>query len=585
MRMRRRLGVATGVAALVLCSMYQAAAKLTPESCTPDRVNASVDPRIAHAFRQALPPLTAEQIAGLPKWSTETMETRDRVTLAANVFLPKGEGPFPVVLSRTSYTKDVLGELSGVTAKKYVDAGYAFVLQDVRGKGASCGEYEPFSHDIEDGYDTVEWAAKQPWSNGKVGITGSSALGITANMAAVAAPPHLVAAFVSLTPHDQKLASYPGGVLRERDVLGWLTGQGAGPAMLAGVMTNSADPAYWDRRSVRGYESRIRIPIYNVGGWYDVFNDGNVDNFTRLQEFGGEGARGRQKLYMGAAGHGGLGGPASDIDYSQPGASIPETEEMRWWDYWLKGRDNGIMSEAPVKLFMMASGRRGHPSKYSQVFTATSWPPASEATHFYLEQDGGLSRTAPDASHSLSYLFDPKNPVPTIGGANQLQIAGPLDQRPIGQRPDYLRFETPVLTENVAIAGEVKAVLWASTDGTDTDFMVKLVDVHPDGYEQIILENPIRARFRAGMNPSQERKMIPGTQEKLILDLWNTAYTFEAGHKIQVVVTSSNSPKFQVNPNTGDGFGMLANPEFRVATNNIFVGGHNSSEIILPVIK
>lgn len=541
--------------------------------------------RTTEAFRRMLPPMTPAQIAALPKWTEMTMTTRDGVKLAANVFLPRGPGPFPVVLSRTPYLKDVLGDEAGYQAKKYVDAGYAFVMQDVRGKGRSEGFYEAFANDMEDGYDTVEWIAKQPWSNGKIGMVGGSALGITTNMAAMAAPPHLVAAYVIVAPYDQLLNSYPGGVLKDQDTLGWLKGQDETPEQLAAVSGNATNSAFWTEHAMTTQRKFIRIPMYNQGGWYDIFNDGNVENFRWLQSYGSKGARGNQKLYMGAAGHGGLGGDKSGVDYRQPGVATPPSEEMRWWDYWLKGIDNGIMKEPPVTLFMMASGEKGHPSPYSRVFTSPSWPPANHATPYYLTDGLHLSTRAPTLAHaSISYRFDPNDPVPTYGGSNLLQTAGPLDQRPIGQRPDYLRFETPVLTRNVAIAGHVDMTLWAATDGLDTDFMVKLVDVYPDGYEQIILDNPIRARYRNGRDPDDVAMMIPGRPAKLHIDLWNTAFTFEKGHRIEVTVTSSNATKFQVNPNTGEFFGAAPTMPPRVATNTIYFDRDHPSAMILPVM-
>ena len=531
------------------------------------------------------PQLTPEQIAALPKWTEMVMSTRDGVKLAANVFLPAGAGPFPVVLSRTPYLKDALGDLSGYTAKKYVDAGYAFVMQDVRGKGHSEGFYEAFIPDMEDGYDTVEWAAKQPWSNGKVGMVGASALGITSNLAAMGAPPHLVAAFVIVAPYDQLLNAYPGGVLKDEDTLGWLKGQGESQTQLDLVSGSATNSAFWNEHAMTTQRKFIRIPMYNQGAWYDIFNDGNVENFRWLQNFGSKGARGNQKLYMGPAGHGGLGADKSDIEYNQPGATIPPTEEMRWWEYWLKGVDNGIMKEPPVTLFMMASGRKGHPSVFSRVFKSPNWPPANHPTAYYLTADMHLSTKAPTAADSkVSYKFDPANPVRTYGGANLLQTAGPLDQRPIGQREDYLRFETKVLDRNVAIAGHVDMKLWAATDGLDTDFMVKLVDVYPDGYEQIILDNPIRTRYRNGRDPDDVALMTPGKPEELHVDLWNTAFTFEKGHKIQVTVTSSNSTKFEINPNTGEPFGVHTTTPPRVATNTVYFDRLHPSAMMLPVL-
>jgi uncharacterized protein len=568
--------IAAAVASLAISNLAQAQAQSAPAGAAQPRP-VQARPRLQ---------LTPEQIAALPKWTEMTMSTRDGTKLAANVFLPAGAGPFPVVLSRTPYLKDALGDLAGYSAKKYTDAGLAFVMQDVRGKGHSEGFYEAFVPDLEDGYDTVEWVAKQSWSNGRVGMVGASALGITTNLAAMAAPPHLVAAFVIVAPYDQLLNTYPGGVLKDEDTLGWLKGQGESQTQLDEVRGGAANSAFWNEHAMTTQRKFIRIPMYNQGAWYDIFNDGNVENFRWLQNFGAKGARGNQKLYMVPAGHGGLGGDKSDVEYNQAGATVPPTEEMRWWEYWLKGTDNGIMKEPPVTLFMMASGRKGHPSAASHVFTAPNWPPANHPTAYYLSGDMHLTTKPPAAADAkISYRFDPANPVKTYGGSNLLQTAGPLDQRPIGQRQDYLRFETPVLDKNVAIAGHVDMTLWAATDGLDTDFMVKLVDVHPDGYEQIILDNPIRTRYRHGRDPDDVALMTPGKPEELHIDLWNTAFTFEKGHKIQVTVTSSNATKFEINPNTGEPFGVATSTAPRVATNTIYVDKRHPSAMMLPVLS
>ena len=220
------------IAPLAISALAVAQAQSAPAPAAPKPVQAR--PRF-------MPQLTPEQIAALPKWTEMTMATRDGTKLAANVFLPASPGPFPVVLSRTPYLKDALGDLAGYSAKKYTDAGYAFVLQDVRGKGHSERFYEAFVPDLEDGYDTVEWAAKQPWSNGRVGMVGASALGITTNLAAMAAPPHLIAAYVIVAPYDQLLNVYPGGVLKDEDTLGWLKGQGETQAQLDAVSGGADD--------------------------------------------------------------------------------------------------------------------------------------------------------------------------------------------------------------------------------------------------------------------------------------------------------------------------------------------------------
>src|SRR5580698_1669049 len=238
------------------------------------------------------------------------------------------------------------------------------------------------------------------------------------------------------------------------------------------------------------------------------------------------------------------------------------------------------MDEPPVTYFMMASGRKGHPSDLSRVIKAPNWPPASRLTSYYLAPDLALATKAPTiAEAKQSYRDDPANPVKSIGGANLTQTAGPMDQRAIGKRPDYLRFETPVLDRNVAIAGHVEMNLYAATDGPDTDFMVKLVDVYPDGYEAIVLDAPIRARYRFGRLPDDVRMMTPNAPEKLTIDLWETAITFEPGHRIAVHVASTGATKYEVNPNTGELFGHKPTMVPRVATNTIFFDKDHPSAI------
>ena len=531
---------------------------------------------------------------GLPPGAVEeTMLLRDGTRLAANVFKPAGKGPWPVVLSRTPYLKD--GRIDrerdpdgaknreGLVkqAKRYTDAGLVFVLQDVRGKGRSQGFYAAFETDIEDGYDAVEWAASQPWSNGKVGMTGGSALGITANSAAMAAPPHLVASYVVVAPADRLSYSYPGGVLKDKDTIGWLRGQGIAEETLNKTRARSVDDVSWNRVAMTTNRKYIRIPIFHVGGWYDIFNGGTVDNFEYLQNQGSRGARGNQKLMMGPFGHGPLTG---DLEY--PGndrLALGGDQEIRWFDYWLKGIDNGIMDEPPVSYFMMAGARKGALSPKNRMLASANWPPANREVRYYLTPDKGLTPKAPTlAEAKTSYRFDPANPVTTFGGANLTFERGPMDQRAVGQRQDYLRFQTPALDKDVIISGPVKMELYAATDGPDTDFVAKLVDVYPDGYEALVLDAPIRTRFRDGRMPDQIRPMTPGAPEKLVIDLWPTAITFEKGHRIAVHVTSSNAPRFEVNPNTGEGPGGTAKP--RVATNTLYMDAGHPTAIVLPVV-
>jgi predicted acyl esterase len=545
---------------------------------------AQAKPKPAASARTPIPPGAVEE------WAT----LRDGIKLAANVYKPEGKGPWPVVISRTPYLKDGRADKEkdpdgskgraalAKQAKRYTDAGFVFVLQDVRGKGHSEGFYSAFENDVEDGYDSVEWAAKQPWSNGSVGITGGSALGITANEAAMAAPPHLKAAYVVVAPSDLLANSYMGGVLKEKDVLGWSKQQGATDEVLDSQRSRVTEDAIWDRNSMTANRKFIKIPMFNVGGWYDIFNHGNTTNFEYLQNHGAKGARGNQKLMMGPFGHGELSG---DLEY--PGSdrlTLGGDQEIRWFDHWLKGVDNGIMEEPPVSYFMMGPARKGAYSPINGIRTSANWPPANREVRYYLTQDKTLVAKAPDAADvKVSYRYDPANPVPTVGGANLTFERGPMDQRAIPERNDYLRFKTPVLDKNVTIAGPVKVELYGATDGPDTDFMAKLVDVYPDGYEALVLDAPIRARYRNGRMPDDVKMMTPGAPEELIIDLWSTAITFEKGHRIALHITSSNSPRFEVNQNNGEAPGEHKLKP-RVATNSVYMDASHPSALVLPVI-
>ena len=491
-------------------------------------------------------------------------EMRDGARLAGNLYLPAGKGPFPCIVQRTPYGKDAMFA-SPAGAKKYTDGGYAYLVQDVRGKGRSTGFYQAFINDAFDGHDTVEWMAKQDWCNGSIGITGASAMGYTSLLAATMNPPHLKAAYVVVAPSTRLTGAYIGGAFKQKDSGDWSRGQGVAEDVIAQSAINYPASSYWDRTEIAEQRKYIDIPIYQYGGWYDIFNEGNVRNFMYLQHQGAKGAHGNQKLEMGPFGQGGT------------------DSEMRWWDYWLKGVDNGIMNEPPVKAYMMASARKGAVSDKNRWMTFGDWPPAPAMMNYYLGADGSLSTVRPTkASSSKTYAFDPKNPVKTIGGANLTFDRGPMDQRPIGTRPDYLRFQTQPLEKDVVIAGTVTMDLWASTDGPDTDFVVKLVDVYPDGYEAIVLDSAIRTRYRNGRMPDQIEMMTPGAPEKLTIDLWDTALTFEKGHRIAVHVTSSNSPRIDVNPNTGGNPGKDA--KTRVARNTIYMDAPRPSAIQLPIL-
>ncbi|HZC15972.1 MAG TPA: CocE/NonD family hydrolase [Caulobacteraceae bacterium] len=565
----------------MLTTACLAAVLLAGDQALAQTASASASPGAAAAA-----PVAGPVGAPAPAPSMEIFTTmRDGVKLAANVYLPEGKGPWPVVLTRTPYLKDgrMFGGGFGGGAGHFTDAGYAYVVQDVRGKGHSQGFYEAFVPDIEDGYDTVEGLATQPWSNGKIGITGGSAMGITSNLAAVAAPPHLKAAYIIVAPNETFTTSFLGGVPKDKDTTGWMKGQGVSDEAVARALAGSTRSVFTDRAGPGAELKYVDIPIWNVGGWYDIFNTGTVYNFEYLQNHGAKGARGNQRLSMGPFGHGRLSGNLAYPGQDGLFAVLSAGNDVRWFDYWLKGIDNGVMSEPPVDFFMMASAEKGAYSQLNRTIKAANWPIDYRETRYYLTPDLGLTTTAPDIETAkTSYTFDPANPVPTLGGANLVFDRGPEDQRPIKGRLDYLRFQTPVLDHDVAIAGPVKVELYGATDGPDTDFEAKLVDVYPDGYEALVLDAPIRARYRNGRMPDEVKMMTPGAPEEMTIDLWNTALTFEKGHRIALHITSSNSPRFVVNHNNGD---TAADPKPpRVATNTVYFDKDHPSALVLPVV-
>ncbi len=360
----------------------------------------------------------------------EMVSMRDGVHLATSIYRPDGQGPWPVVLTRTPYGKDAMYGPS--THKAYLEHGYVRVVQDVRGKFKSEGKYAAFINDMEDGYDTVEWIAKQPWSNGKVGMVGPSAMGIASNLAAMAAPPHLVTAFVNVAQGSSfRYSTYPGGVFLKNLNEEWLRRQGVPPAEVPRPIIRTYDDDA-RKRDIRNYLDKIDIPMYNVGGWYDIFLQGNIDNFVDLQARGGPHARGNQKLMMGAFGHGVLSG---DLKYPSEAGNLNGGDPIRWFDHWMKGVDNGIMKEPAVRYYMMGDTfDKGAPG--NQWRTADAWPPTSTATSYYLSASHTLTQSKPAGHEKQTYVYDPKDPIPSIGGNNLMMDRGPMDQREVSGRAD-----------------------------------------------------------------------------------------------------------------------------------------------------
>jgi len=509
----------------------------------------------------------------------EMVAMRDGIKLSTIIYLPEGSGPWPVVLIRTPYGKQSQTRSNGEWTKN----GFAFVVQDVRGTFKSEGKYRPFVDDQADGYDTIEWLARQSWSNSKIGMYGASAMGIAANEAAMANPPHLVAAFVMVarsSVYDQ--SSFIGGVFRKELNEDWLKRQHA-ESVLQDIFAHGVRSEFYDRADMSKHWQQVHIPMYNYGGWYDIFSQGNIDNFVGLQANAGAPANGKQKLIMGPWGHGQL----EEVKYPENsgvgafGGSMSLDLAKRWFEYWLTGVNNGIMNEPAVRYYVM--GDVNDPQAPGNEWrTSPGWPVPAKITSYYLNSGGTLSEQVPkERESSDSYKYDPKNPVPTIGGANLFLKKGPMDQRAVGERSDLLKFATPVLQSPVEVTGRIAVELWAESDARDTDFTAKLVDVYPDGTERLVLDSVLRARFREGFD--HEVFMKKGQVYKFKIDLWSTSIIFNKGHRIAIHISSSNSPRFDPNPNTGSP--LRADALTQVATNSIHHDRMHPSRAILPLVR
>ncbi|MCC6699254.1 MAG: CocE/NonD family hydrolase [Candidatus Hydrogenedentes bacterium] len=519
-------------------------------------------------------------IAGLAFSETFMVPMRDGTNLALDCYMPGEGGPaYPVVLVRSTYDRGG----GAMMAPVFTGRGYAFAIEDTRGRGGSDGKDTAFGDDgwgkNQDGMDTVEWLRKQPWCNGKIATWGESALGIT-QLFMAAAGASVDAQAVGLAASDFfGQGVYQGGVFRKGLIDTWLTQQGI-PDVLALWHGHPAYDDFWTFYNTEPRAAQANAPAVHWGAWFDIFNQGTINSFVAWQHSGGPHAKGNQKLIMGPWTH----GPkqrSGEMKFPENfNFDIPEYE-LRFYDYWLKGVDNGIMKEPAVHYYTM--GDCSDPSAPGNEWrTADDWPPfATQETPFCLTQDGSLtSDISALAEGTRSFTYDPKDPCPTVGGQNLFQPSGPHDQRKVSSRPDVLKFVSLPLDAPLEVTGNVKVRLNVSTDAPDTDFTAKLVDIYPDGREMLMLDGIQRLKFRNGREEAQP--LTPGEVGTVTIDLWSISLIFNKGHQIGVHISSSNYPRFELNPNTGEDF---PEGDLRPARNTVHTGGQNPSAILLPVRK
>jgi putative CocE/NonD family hydrolase len=575
--------------------------------------------------------------------STVLVPMRDGVRLSTDLYLPVGAGErLPVILIRTQYDKRPYREPEDMergAARMFAGQGFAVAVQDIRGRFESEGEYMLARHDGPDGYDTIDWLARQPWSNGNIGTYGCSSLGNTQIFAAQHRHPNhktMIPQHAGGASHTQlwdvvtagvieigwapewfyvdgsKLFSRPPpGSSREQVLeyyrhtvpqselpkvdfeqvirslpvidMGWKPGWPPND-WRDYVVRAFADP-YWKRLGYFGDESKIDVPALSMNSWYDMSPHEALYMFNRFRENAvSRRARDNQYVILSPTGHCQSESAGSSYSYGHRPLGDPRKDYwaiyLRWFDHWLRGEKRGLGDLPRVQYYLM--GR-------NEWRSAGAWPlPGTQFTRWYLHSggkansrfgDGLLSTEPPRAQPADSFVYDPGSPVPSLG-YNTPGGKFNHDQRDIEARQDVLVYTTPPLAEGIEVTGPVEALLYVSSTAKDTDFTAKLVDVYPDGRAFNLREGIARARYREGFD--RQVWMKPGEVYEISIDLQVTGNYFGPGHRIRLEVSSSNFPRFERNLNTGgrnyDETGWI------VATNTIHHGGAHASALVLPVV-
>ncbi len=563
---------------------------------------------------------------------TVMVPMRDGVRLATDIYRLEGAGRTPVLVVRTPYNKeDLVVGSDTFNILQAVQAGYTVVAQDVRGRYASEGTFNPHVQETADGLDAFAWTAVQPWSNGMVGTFGGSYLGCTQLLPAREQPPALRAMAPSITFSDgHEGCSYQGGAKVLHD-LRWVVANivpaeierriARGEKVLESGTPLEVDSAlselplathplireyaafyldwlahptagdYWLASSPRAGYEQIGVPALNISGWYDIFLWSTFQNYLGMKQRGGtEEARRNQGLIIGPWTHMNFSGSFPEREFGWGGSAaaidLPGIH-LRWFDRWLKEEANGMDTEPPVMIFVMGLDEWRHEA---------DWPlPDTQYRPYYLHSsgqantlhgDGTLSTEVPGEEPPDVYLYNPLRPVPTVGGQVILpggNATGPRDQREVELRDDVLVYSTPVLDRPLEVTGPIELCLFVASSAPDTDFTGKLVDVYPDGRAIILTEGILRARYRHSFTEPELLK--PGEIYELRLNLWATANVFLPGHRIRLEVSSSNFPRFDRNSHTGGDIVNETADQYRPAINRIFHEITHPSHLILPIIE
>jgi len=531
---------------------------------------------------------------------------RDGVQLAANIWRPKTEGSYPVILMRSPYGK--MNE-QWDEARRYTAAGYVMVVQDCRGRGKSEGAWDPFRYDVEDGFDTQQWVGRQPWCDGQIGTAGGSYVGWT-QWASAASGSKYLRAMVPVVPFDSAYdVAYAGGAFQLALLMGWgiaVGGVVVAPEKLPSVfrhlplhsfgdqferkvaylndwVAHETYDDYWKRRSIEHRHADVTVPVLNIGGWYDIFSRATLDMSARVRASSKDRRMRRNQItVIGPWAHGVGGRKVGELDFGDDARLNTGEWQFKWFEFWLKSRDTGVENWPAYHLFVMGENRWRSENEWPLQRTRfTSYFLHSAGNANSLKGDGSLDITQPATEKPDAFTYDGNNPVPTTGGNNLVGAsAGPFDQSKLEERDDLLVYSTAPLDQDVEVTGPVKAVLHAASSARDTDFTAKLVDVHPDGKAYNLCDGILRARYRNGMH--KPALLEPGKPERFEIDLWVTSNVFKRGHRIRLEISSSNFPRFDRNPNSGKPFGT--DTELLTARQTILHDAEHPSHLVLPVI-
>lgn len=543
---------------------------------------------------------------------------RDGVLLSADIYAPRGaSGRFPVILYRTPY--DNLLDWIVESCIFYAQHGYVAVAEDVRGRYDSQGEFYPWTSEFNDGHDTIEWIGKQPWCDGNVGMAGASYVGYVQWQAAVMGSRYLKTIVPRVMGHQlHESPHYQGGAfglgvnatwsfrttgrtMQRIDGYQWQQLFSTLPLKDFTKVAGKSAPqfndwldhpdydGYWKSLAIEERFEDIKVPAFQIGGWYDLYAAGFFEFLNGIKKRGGTpAARRNQKLLIGPWVHTACVNPmtvAGEVDFGKASMVDFMQWELRWMDRWLKGVKNGVDNEPPLRIFVMGTNEWRDESEWPLARTKfTPYYLHSEGSANSLLGDGTLSIKPPSQEHPDKFSYNPAFPVPTRGGCNccnpEIVAWGAYDQRSVEHRNDVLVYTSDPMASDMEVTGPVVVKLHAATDCRDTDFTAKLVDVHPDGYARNLCDGIIRGRYRE--STAKQRLLTPGQAYEFTIDLWPTSNVFQKGHRVRVEITSSNFPRFDRNLNTGGRFGHET--EMRTANQTVYHDRAHPSHILLPVI-